>query len=314
MCYIDIYGFAFGNHLLGMSRGSVKDIYRQEMFGVRVKLEAENIFHGMGFHIGETVLKDGMMTYMHTHDFFELFLIEEGEVRHYINGGQSVMRKGDIYFVRPEDEHCFQRGNCKKAQFVNMAFSDTIFQKAEEMANLCFDTKRNADRMEIHLPPRMELAVQSKMAFLARDKTSLTLLTRQDLVISILLDCLLILHSQENYEESVPEWLQKACQRMRQNQNYLNGLETFIEIAGKSQEHLTRCMKKYYHVTPTEYINRIRLEQTTILLETTDDSILDIMLECGFNNVSHFNQLFKKNYGLTPSRYRALNHSVINPA
>ena len=31
-----------------------------------VRLEAENILHGMGFHIGETVLKDGTMTYQHT--------------------------------------------------------------------------------------------------------------------------------------------------------------------------------------------------------------------------------------------------------
>lgn len=279
-----------------------------------VRLEAENIFHGAGFHIGETVLKDGMMTYLHTHDFYELFLIEEGEIYHFINGRQDVMRKGDIYFVRPEDEHCFQRGNCKKAQFVNMAFSGNIFQKAEAVMNLYFDTKQNGSSVEIHLPPRMELAIQAKMTFLAREKTSLTLMVRQDLVVSILLDCLLLLYSQQAFEESVPEWLEQACLRMRQNQNYLEGLEKFIEIAGKSQEHLTRCMKKYYHVTPTEYINQIRLEQTTILLETTDDSILDIMLECGFNNVSHFNQLFKKNYGLTPSRYRALNHSVINPA
>lgn len=279
-----------------------------------VRLEAENIFHGAGFHIGETVLKDGMMTYLHTHDFYELFLIEEGEIYHFINGRQDVMRKGDIYFVRPEDEHCFQRGNCKKAQFVNMAFSGNIFQKAEAVMNLYFDTKQNGSSVEIHLPPRMELAIQAKMTFLAREKTSLSLMVRQDLVVSILLDCLLLLYSQQAFEESVPEWLEQACLRMRQNQNYLEGLEKFIEIAGKSQEHLTRCMKKYYHVTPTEYINQIRLEQTTILLETTDDSILDIMLECGFNNVSHFNQLFKKNYGLTPSRYRALNHSVINPA
>lgn len=279
-----------------------------------VRLEAENIFHGAGFHIGETVLKDGMMTYLHTHDFYELFLIEEGEIYHFINGRQDVMRKGDIYFVRPEDEHCFQRGNCKKAQFVNMAFSGNIFQKAETVMNLYFDTKQNDSSVEIHLPPRMELAIQAKMTFLAREKTSLSLMVRQDLVVSILLDCLLLLYSQQAFEESVPEWLEQACLRMRQNQNYLDGLEKFIELAGKSQEHLTRCMKKYYHVTPTEYINQIRLEQTTILLETTDDSILDIMLECGFNNVSHFNQLFKKNYGLTPSRYRALNHSVINPA
>ena len=72
-------------------------------------------------------------------------------------------------------------------------------------------------------------------------------------------------------------------------------------------------MKKYYQITPTEYLNRIKLERAAELLETTSDSVLDIMFECGFNNVSYFNQLFKKAYGTTPGGYRRLNYSVINP-
>lgn len=278
------------------------------------KLKAENIFGEVGFHIGETVLKDSAVTYLHTHDFFELFLMEEGEIYHFINGNQSVMRKGDLYFVRPKDRHCFRKGNCKKAQFINMAFSSAIFQKAEMILKSYFSIKEGMDSVEIHLPTRMELVLQSKMVFLAREKTNRLSVDRQDVVISILLDCFLLLNNQENEEESIPTWLEYACLEMERKQNYLEGLGQFVKLSGKSQEHLTRCMKKYYHMTPTEYINQIRLEQIAILLETTETSILDIMLECGFNNVSYFNQLFKKNYGLTPRQYRALNHSVINPA
>lgn len=277
------------------------------------KLKAENILGEVGFHIGETVLKDSAATYLHTHDFFELFLMEEGEIYHFINGSQSVMRKGDLYFVRPKDRHCFQKGNCKKAQFINMAFSPAIFQKAEMILKSYFSIKEGMDSVEIHLPIRMELVLQSKMVFLAREKMNRLSVDRQDLVISILLDCFLLLNNQENEEESIPTWLEYACLEMERKQNYLEGLGQFVKLSGKSQEHLTRCMKKYYHMTPTEYINQIRMEQTAILLETTETSILDIMLECGFNNVSYFNQLFKKNYGLTPRQYRALNHSVINP-
>lgn len=279
-----------------------------------VKLRAENIFNSLGFHIGETVLANGGRTYMHSHDFYEIFLMEEGEMYHFMNGSRKGMRKGELSFVRPEDEHCFQKGSCKKVRFVNMAFSEEIFQRAKTISGLCFDGPKEIDRTEAHLPVRLERALESKLSFLARDRASLSAMAQKDLAVSILLDSFLILKGRTQDEGDVPKWLVNACAQIGQSRNYMEGLEKFVELSGKSQEHFTRCMKKYYQVTPTEYLNRLRLEQAALLLETTRDSVLDIMLECGFNNVSHFNQLFKKSYGMTPSRYRGLNHSLINPA
>ena len=60
-------------------------------------------------------------------------------------------------------------------------------------------------------------------------------------------------------------------------------------------------------------MNSIRLEQAAFLLRTTDEGVLNIMLECGFNNVSYFNQRFKEEYGITPTRYRQFNRLVVNP-
>lgn len=277
------------------------------------ELHAENIFGEDGFHVGETVLKDSTTTYLHKHDFFELFLIEEGELYHFINGDEKIMQKGDLSFVRPEDEHCFRKGDCKKTQFINMAFSYEIYRTLEELLKIYFDINHENMRGEIRLPTRMELVVQTKMGFLAREKATLFKVDKKALVISILMDCFLFVNNKEEREEELPQWLEKACSEMRQDKNYIEGLEKFIILSGKSQEHLTRCMKRYYHMTPTEYINRLRLEQTTVLLETTEESILDIMFESGFNNVAYFNQLFKKNYGLTPREYRMLNRKVINP-
>lgn len=280
---------------------------------VIMKLQAKNIFGENGFHVGETVLKDSTTTYLHKHDFFELFLIEEGELYHFINGEEKIMQKGDISFVRPEDEHCFRKGDCKKAQFINLAFSHGIYQIIESLLKNYFDINQENMGGEIRLPARMELVVQTKMGFLAREKVTFFEVDKKALVVSILMDCFLFFNNKEERDEELPQWLEKACFEIRQDKNYIEGLEKFIKLSGKSQEHLTRCMKRYYHMTPTEYINRLRLEQTTVLLETTDESILDIMFESGFNNVAYFNQLFKKNYGLTPRQYRMLNRKVINP-
>jgi AraC-like DNA-binding protein len=40
------------------------------------------------------------------------------------------------------------------------------------------------------------------------------------------------------------------------------------------------------------------------LLLSSSDNILEIAAECGYDNLSYFNRLFKKKYGVTPSAYR----------
>ena len=72
-------------------------------------------------------------------------------------------------------------------------------------------------------------------------------------------------------------------------------------------------MKRYYKTTPTAYINSLRLEEAGLLLRTTEKSVLAIMLDCRFQNVSYFNQRFKEEYGIPPARYRKINRLIVNP-
>lgn len=278
-----------------------------------VKLEKEKILNAYGFHIGETILKGDQATFRHTHDFYELFIIKEGEVCHYINEKQFLLKTDTLWLVKPEDEHYFRKGKCKKAQFVNLAFSKEVFAFAKEIYGIYSDHKYEEEEVSVHMPMNMEVSVLSKISYLAREKSNLVPVDKKNTLISILLDCFMVLGNQADYKGEVPVWLENACLEMQKEENYLEGLPRFVKLAGKSKEHLMRCMRKYYHTTPAEYINSIRLEQVAVLLETTEDSVLDIMLECGFNNVSYFNRLFKKAYGTTPSRYRLINRSVINP-
>ena len=76
------------------------------------------------------------------------------------------------------------------------------------------------------------------------------------------------------------------------------------EFSGKTREHLTRMMKKYYKTTPTEYITDLRLEYCANLLYTSNLPVIDICYSCGFDNLSWFYKVFQKKYGTTPAKYR----------
>lgn len=280
-----------------------------------VVLHGETLFGERGYHIAETLLETQARTFLHTHDFYEIFLIIEGEVHQYINGTQQVIKKNGLCFVRPEDCHQFRLGDCKRARFLNLAFAPDDLRRAKTILQAYFSPDATPPAMGevINLPERLADSIHEKLLWLSDEWRSISQDARRSMLLNFLVDCYLFQQTRLEETHSVPGWLWQACEAMRREENFSVGLERFVVLSGKSQEHLTRTMKRCYGVTPTEFINQIRLEQASRLLKTTHDPVLEIMLRCGFNNVSYFNLLFKKKYGVSPLKYRNLNRVVIDP-
>ena len=53
-----------------------------------------------------------------------------------------------------------------------------------------------------------------------------------------------------------------------------------------------------------EYLNKVRIEESKILLLNTDFSIIDIAIAVGFEDQSYFSKVFKKYTGTTPKQFR----------
>lgn len=53
-----------------------------------------------------------------------------------------------------------------------------------------------------------------------------------------------------------------------------------------------------------EYLNKVRIEESKILLQNTDFSIIDIAVAVGFEDQSYFSKVFKKYTGTTPKQFR----------
>ena len=67
---------------------------------------------------------------------------------------------------------------------------------------------------------------------------------------------------------------------------------------------LNRRLKNMSGLTATTYIRNRRMLMAKRLLETTNNSVSEIEVQCGFNTSGHFSRVFKAETGLSPLDYR----------
>ncbi|MBL8026833.1 MAG: AraC family transcriptional regulator, partial [Fibrobacteres bacterium] len=77
-------------------------------------------------------------------------------------------------------------------------------------------------------------------------------------------------------------------------------------------EHVNRTLQKYKGISPTAFINNLRMQRVARLLVSSSSNITEIAFECGFNNLSHFNALFMAAYGVSPRVYRKRQQRIIS--
>lgn len=79
------------------------------------------------------------------------------------------------------------------------------------------------------------------------------------------------------------------------------------ELAGKFYINTAYCCQLFKRVTGmnfSDYITILRMKKSRALLAGTDKSIDEICTESGYNDYYYFNKVFKKHYGVTPSKFR----------
>ena len=89
-------------------------------------------------------------------------------------------------------------------------------------------------------------------------------------------------------------------------QQYPNAitLNSMAEVAGMNPKYFCRVFKEVTQQTPMDYVIFYRVEQAAKMLSNTDLSVLEIAMECGFNDCSYFIRTFKRLKAVTPKQYR----------
>lgn len=83
-------------------------------------------------------------------------------------------------------------------------------------------------------------------------------------------------------------------------------LRDLCDVTGVTKNHISETLSQHLGVNFFDFVNRHRVDEAKRLLAETDETVLAIGCEVGFNSRSTFNAAFKRHVGSTPSAYRAM--------
>ncbi|MGL5346467.1 MAG: helix-turn-helix domain-containing protein [Peptostreptococcaceae bacterium] len=248
-------------------------------------------------YIADLRLFKGKYTTEHNHNFYEMFIVLNGKFKHLVNGKDELLKSRDLKIIKPQDSHYFI-GDEDINILRNIAIEKSYFEKLISNLNKDINTQNKLNISEV---------IYQNYIYKTDIIMSKSYNETNYILESLITDIIIEINMNKNDINNIPKWLEIACLEMSNKENFIKGLDRFIEISGVSQEHLTRELKKYYNVTPTQFINNLRIVEVSNMLKYSDISIIDIALDYGFDNISYFNRLFKKKFNVTPSIYRKNN-------
>ena len=242
---------------------------------------------------------------MHSHDFFEFFLVKRGTIHHQVNSRTELLKPGTLVLIRPKDEHsltCSEESD--RISFYNCNVRPELFLS-------CFHSLAGKNISVGELNQTVPLAPEqiqnlserfTRIANWQNQKIPRPVEMEGRMLILEVLELFLLHQYDEGAEE--PEWLRNAMEQMQDPENLRLGLPRFRELTGRSQEHVCRTMRLFYDISPREYLLQLRLQRAVRLLLYSELPVERIALSCGFENIAYFHASFLKEYHTTPLRYR----------
>lgn len=238
---------------------------------------------------------------LHSHDFYEIFIVTVGTITHAINNGFETLEVGDAYLICPGTAHRFIRtGDCTHRDFL---ISRDLFKTAADFIDPIIFTKFNEQKfVRFKLTNNIILALEDEISsffeaeqYIER-KNFEKVLTCQ-LIGSIYADLELSAQSANNFKS-------KCLTVLTENANNPDALKIVCNELGYSYVYFCKKFKKTFKSTPTEYLNSIKIKNAAYLLLCSDYSVSQCCEKMGFSSMPYFIKLFKHQFGMTPSEYK----------
>ncbi len=252
----------------------------------------------------------------HHHTAFEIFLVIEGQGIYRTKDKEYTFTTGDIICFSTDEIHCitsiepdhpvtaivihFEPRYIWGDYFTDLSLLNIFFDRNKNFENLIDRNNPSKEKIISDIYDIHKEFEQEKLGY----KTAIRLK---------IIEILIYLNRDFNYvnyrNEANPtkrliKAMEKAISYIDNNVDTDISLDELAEYANMNRSYLCTLFKKLNGLSIWDYITIKRIEKSIAMLKTTDMSILNIGLSCGFNNSANFYRCFKKITGKTPKDYK----------
>lgn len=250
---------------------------------------------------------------LHWHDEMELIYIKKGHGYVTVDLKQYKVSGSTIILILPGQLHSIEQYDDLSMEYENIIFSvSMLLPRTEDTSSSDFLRPLLSGKITV---PTIFTSISDHYDAIAAcidacDEICKTKPTGYDLFIKGKLFEFFYLLSNRCREEKLTRSV-KSLDKIKVITKYVENhymekitIADIAEVAGFSESHFMRYFKETMGTSFIDYLREYRLTMAARLLMGSDDSILSISEEVGFDNLSYFNRAFKKEYGMTPSQYR----------
>jgi AraC-like DNA-binding protein len=251
---------------------------------------------------------------IHSHAEYELnFVCHCNNSRRIVGDSIEVLGEYDLALIGGEIPHCWEQHMCRSESIheVTIQFSPTLL--SEELL------QKNAMRPIREMLERAKTGIAFEMATIMSVYGKLEELIRAQAGFMRLLKFLEILHmlaestawhklSSSAFSNiripSESRRITKIQEEISNNYNKPLLLNDLASKVGMTPTAFSRFFKMRTGRTLSDYILDVRIGHASRMLVDTTMNMSEICYECGFNNISNFNRIFKKRKGCCPKEFR----------
>lgn len=258
----------------------------------------------------------------HHHADFEIAVFGSGSGMYTVGGREYEIRPGDVFLFSTDEVHCITEIHGDGMNYSMIHFSPSFIWSRHEknglhLLKVFFNRSESfTNRIDRDNPStaRIVSLVEQIGKELERGAAEYELM-----VYVRLAEILVLLERDYGYvDENAADIGAVNAKSVEKALAYIDGnldseltLEKIAAEAGMNKTYFSTLFKKLNGMSPWEYITVRRIEKAVSLLKTTDMSILETALVCGYNNTANFNRAFRKITGKVPSEVRAVRTGAV---
>ena len=250
----------------------------------------------------------------HWHEEMELIVIQKGSGVVHVDFSRYVVEAGSIVAVLPGHLHSIEELCGEKMEYENILFRpEMLLSGSEDLCSRQFLEPLFTGKflVEQHIHPGLSYYDQFSATIKQMDRLCDKRPQGYQLAVKGGLFQLMFLLSSHLQSERMSGTQEKTLEKLKFIVRYVQehyqepiAVAQMAELCHYSESHFMKFFKIHMKTSFVRYLNDYRLTMAHRMLGATSDSVLEIAEKSGFDNLSYFNRMFKKKYGVTPRQIR----------